>query len=519
MAASASGVSALQPTSPLGCEVMSHFSSRRRFWSARGSRRHSDVRRPALEGEAGRVVLCCGARKCRRTGHRLSSWTVLLSGTPLLSLETVAEVPFELYQHHLIVTKGSIGPLNGRSLLIDTGTIPSMVDVRIARKLHLQAEPSMLVAFGQSVAIQSTVLNGFRIGALQTGPVPAGVSDLSYLEGVRIDAIVGLDVLARTSFSIDYRKRVLRFSPGGREESVAPLELAWPFVTVRMTIAGQQVRLLVDTGSSDLVLFKSKLPAALVRCALERRQDRAICVRRGALAAARPAPGPPRSARLGQAASLGARSGAGRIPAEHRRRARCAGPRLPASAVRLRAKRARVEPVKSVLHKLRRGELLRCAGISTAHSCRCMTTEPTMLQNQESHLSFERPISRGPITPMSWSRTVCWTPTWNKAHEGVGLEHLLLHERAADSVVVAVDEERGPFRLTYRLAWDDAWRLREAELVVATDRSTQSLSLRTDGEVIGDTTMVGSAAISTAVSTSTSGQPPSQIASRFAANR
>ena len=30
-----------------------------------------------------------------------------------------------------------------------------------------------------------------------------------------------------------------------------------------MTIAGQQVRLLVDTGSRDLVLFKSRMPAAL----------------------------------------------------------------------------------------------------------------------------------------------------------------------------------------------------------------------------------------------------------------
>ena len=83
--------------------------------------------------------------------------------------------------------------------------------------------------------------------------------------------------------------------------------------------------------------------------------------------------------------------------------------------------------------------------------------------------------------PMSQSRAVCWTPTWNKAHEGVGLEHLLIDDRTADSVVLAVDEERGPFRLTYRLAWDDAWQLREAELVVATDGSTQSLSLRTDG--------------------------------------
>ena len=45
--------------------------------------------------------------------------------------------------------------------------------------------------------------------------------------------------------------------------------------------------------------------------------------------------------------------------------------------------------------------------------------------------------------PMSQSRALCWTPTWNTAHEGVGLEHLLLDDRTADSVVLAVDEERG----------------------------------------------------------------------------
>ena len=289
LAASASGVCA----GPLTFDVMSHFSSRLRFWSARGTDVTATCGEPALGGgrpwgsvlafaglsgaRARRGCKVCGARgpgssrsavpllwpSVGRSVCRRSSRQSLLSWTPLLSLETVAEVPFELYQQHLIVTKGSIGPLNGLSLLIDTGTIPSMVDNRIARKLHVQAEPSMLVAFGQSVAIQSTILNGFRIGARQPGPVPAGVSDLSYLEGVRIDAIVGLDVLARTSFSIDYRKRVLRFSADDREESVAPLELVWPFVTVQMTIGGQQVRLLVDTGSSDLVLFKSRMPAAL----------------------------------------------------------------------------------------------------------------------------------------------------------------------------------------------------------------------------------------------------------------
>lgn len=78
-------------------------------------------------------------------------------------------------------------------------------------------------------------------------------------------------------------------------------------------------------------------------------------------------------------------------------------------------------------------------------------------------------------------RTICWTPVRNGGREGVGLEHLLLSERTADSVVLAFDEERGPFRLTYRLTWDESWRLRDADLVVASGRCNRSLSLRTDG--------------------------------------
>jgi Aspartyl protease len=188
---------------------------------------------------------------------------LIFSGTSVHSIERIAEVPFELYQRHLIVTKGSIGPLNDRSLLIDTGAIPSMVDGRIARKLRLRAEPSMLIAFGEQVPIQSTVLDGFRIGSLESGRVSASVGDLSYLHGVGVDAIVGLDVLSRRSFSIDYQTRVLRLAPVVREDPVAPLERVWPFLTVRMTIGGEHVRLLVDTASSDLVLFKTRMPAVL----------------------------------------------------------------------------------------------------------------------------------------------------------------------------------------------------------------------------------------------------------------
>ena len=79
-------------------------------------------------------------------------------------------------------------------------------------------------------------------------------------------------------------------------------------------------------------------------------------------------------------------------------------------------------------------------------------------------------------------RTVCWSPLWNEARPGAGLEHLLLDELAADSVVLGCDPERGPFRLSYRLTWDEAWRLREAELAITVQDDARSMHLRTDGE-------------------------------------
>ena len=78
-------------------------------------------------------------------------------------------------------------------------------------------------------------------------------------------------------------------------------------------------------------------------------------------------------------------------------------------------------------------------------------------------------------------RTICWTPIWNLEQKGVGLEYLLLSGRVADSVVLAFDQARGPFRLTYRLNWDESWRLRDAQLVLTTERATRSLNLYTDG--------------------------------------
>ncbi|MGC4043064.1 MAG: putative glycolipid-binding domain-containing protein [Armatimonas sp.] len=79
-------------------------------------------------------------------------------------------------------------------------------------------------------------------------------------------------------------------------------------------------------------------------------------------------------------------------------------------------------------------------------------------------------------------RTVCWIPLWNEPRRGIGLEHLILGEGTADSVVLAFDETQGPFRLTYRLTWNEHWQLKVAELVLDTEHLTRSLYLQTDGQ-------------------------------------
>jgi hypothetical protein len=78
-------------------------------------------------------------------------------------------------------------------------------------------------------------------------------------------------------------------------------------------------------------------------------------------------------------------------------------------------------------------------------------------------------------------RTVCWAPLWNRNQGGVGLEHLMLSKQSADSVVLACDAEHGLLRFTYRLAWDDSWQLRGAELDVFAEGASRSMTLRTDG--------------------------------------
>jgi hypothetical protein len=88
------------------------------------------------------------------------------------------------------------------------------------------------------------------------------VRDLAFIEegmGVRVDAMIGLDVLARSSFRIDYQAKKMIFGAVEPSESGVAFVPMPGYVVVQLDVQGQPLWLVVDTGAKDLVLFEGRV--------------------------------------------------------------------------------------------------------------------------------------------------------------------------------------------------------------------------------------------------------------------
>jgi predicted aspartyl protease len=184
-------------------------------------------------------LLCCAVPSGRAAGAR-------------------ATLPVKLYGGYTVVVQGAIANIPNLNFIIDTGALPTVVDARIARKLGLSGNRQSLTVFSRQVGTERVVLPNVRIGPVRATGVQGLVADLSFAEkslGLRIDAIVGLDVLGHEGFSIDYRARQILFGPSDAADWVAGFEIGLPRVVVELQIDARPVRLLVDTGARYFILF------------------------------------------------------------------------------------------------------------------------------------------------------------------------------------------------------------------------------------------------------------------------
>jgi Aspartyl protease len=172
------------------------------------------------------------------------------------------ELPFRTYRNYLIVVQGSLGGKLGRNLIIDTGTDPSVIDSRTAQELHMAGVVGKLAVHDQVVDAQQAVLPSVQISTLRAKSLPVLIRDLGFLQkdlGIRIDAVIGLDVLSLSNFSINYMTKRIVFGVTPVSGSSVQFQSAQPWLTVRMEVDGVSIDLLLDTAASGILLFQSRI--------------------------------------------------------------------------------------------------------------------------------------------------------------------------------------------------------------------------------------------------------------------
>jgi hypothetical protein len=171
-------------------------------------------------------------------------------------------VPLKLYGQHLIVVQGSIGSFEKRNLVVDTGAYPSIIDRGLAKKLHLSGPGEQLDAVDHTLTRPAVLVPSVDVGPIHVTGLHSLVDDLSAVSerfGVRIDALIGLDVLGHSSFRIDYGARKIYFGPVDPLPSSVPFEKTDSMMCVDLRVGRGSVRLLVDTGAQNLLLFGSRV--------------------------------------------------------------------------------------------------------------------------------------------------------------------------------------------------------------------------------------------------------------------
>jgi hypothetical protein len=109
-----------------------------------------------------------------------------------------------------------------------------------------------------------------RVGAVAVEALDMVAMDLGRVEqalGTRIDAVIGLDLLARQNFSLDYLHKKLDFGKSAALVGTIAFETrheaGGTYIVIPLESSDEKLEVLLDTGTRDVMLFERRLGASL----------------------------------------------------------------------------------------------------------------------------------------------------------------------------------------------------------------------------------------------------------------
>lgn len=171
------------------------------------------------------------------------------------------QVPIQVIDGYLVVAEASVAERRGLKFLLDTGSTQTTIDRRLADALNLPRGTGKVMNLDKTIMTYRTVLPSFALGPRVTMNLPVNIGDLSYLRanGVRVDGVVGLDVLARGSFTLDFANKVLVPGCDDTPSHVVPMDADGLALYVSMELDGRSVKMIVDSGARGVVLYEGRL--------------------------------------------------------------------------------------------------------------------------------------------------------------------------------------------------------------------------------------------------------------------
>jgi predicted aspartyl protease len=166
-------------------------------------------------------------------------------------------IPVTVRSGFLAIVAGQIGGQK-HNFVVDTGTAPSVLNARLAKKMGLEVRSGALVAAGRWVITGQAVLPELELGPIHATNLSVTVMNLSAWEeklGIEIAGLVGMDVLGRTDFRLDYDRKELAFGGVATDGIAVGYDGLRGLALAEATVQGKRVRLIVDTGSDLVVVY------------------------------------------------------------------------------------------------------------------------------------------------------------------------------------------------------------------------------------------------------------------------